>query len=388
MFVGDLLIKGSESKNIRVSSFAGNLRMKIVPAMRNVAATAEKFAGIDSIGDFPSFEREILPLVHTKVSMQASFYGSESYKYGYYNEMLKYSGCKFSKFSLLPGTEHGVRFGQAKWKYNGANIAYACHSDNRVNEIREADDCMPVFVVGPYIHYAEPYYSKAREEELKKKLGRTLLVVLSHSYEGDSTRNAAGNCVETIYERYGADFDTVMVCVYWNDMKEPEVEQFRERGAFLVSAGFREDPNFVRRLKTIISLSDYVVGNDIGTNLGYCMSMGKQFALVCSGNRIPSDEYYTQVYGEFEEAFTPLDGKYEFSKEQKEQQKNLLRRWWGIGEFEKTPEEMLSILTLVQKICKCCGYNTDNRDRAVKELLAGDKLSDAERRELLKALGQ
>lgn len=390
MLLGKLLVKGSESENIRVSSFFGKLRMKTVPSLRRVTAVAKQFAEIDSVGNFAEFEKAISPLVHTKQSIQAAYYGSESYKYGYYNELLKYSHTDFTSFSLLPGMEHGVRFSSVPVRYNSANVAYACHSDNRICEIHDKNKYMPVFVIGPYVNYAEPYYSEEKTAELKKKLGKTLLVVLSHSYEGDASRNAAENLVETVYERYGSDFDTVMVCVYWNDVKEPEVEGFRQRGAFLVSAGFREDPNFVRRLRTVISLADYVVGNDIGTNMGYCMALGKQYALICSGNREPDDQYYTKAYNDFDTAFTPADGKYEFTADQKRAQKELCRRWWGIGEFERTPEEMGAILSLVHKLCKLSGYSMEKRDDTVKRLLSGEdgKLTEQELRLLRQAVGK
>jgi hypothetical protein len=52
-------------------------------------------------------------------------------------------------------------------------------------------------------------------------------------------------------------------------------QNYIDAGFKIVTAGNIFDINFIRRLKSIISLADLTVANSIGTHLGYCIYMGK-----------------------------------------------------------------------------------------------------------------
>ena len=43
----------------------------------------------------------------------------------------------------------------------------------------------------------------------------------------------------------------------------------------MVCAGHAYDPHFLDRLRTLIELSDITLSNNLGTHIGYCVSLGK-----------------------------------------------------------------------------------------------------------------
>lgn len=141
--------------------------------------------------------------------------------------------------------------------------------------------CLPasirVHVLGPYISYVKSLYSYEKLERMKKKLGRTLLVFPLHSvddkeyteYDIDEFIRE----VDAIKDQYC--YDTVMVCMYWRDIHTNTFIPYKKKGWKIVTAGHRLDSNFLRRLRSIILLSDMVVTNGVGTHVGYAVCLNK-----------------------------------------------------------------------------------------------------------------
>lgn len=346
----------------------------------------EEFRGIDSIGDFPAFQAKITELKKNEYGYYCSSSRYEDTRfYGYHDALAEYSGYKKRKYPIFTGIEHGIRFGEMLWPYFDYNTCYVCEGRERIREISDRDPWMPVFPVGPYIHYAKQYYSEERIAQEKKKNGRTLLVFPGHSCEWvEDTRE--NDIFSIVFDKYAGSFDTVMVCTYWRDADGDEVKRFQERGAKVVSAGFRADENFLRRLKTIISLADVVIGNDIGTNMGFAMYLKKPFILegLCQVN--PKDHLFSEYYRELYDAFA-LRGQEDFTEEQKRKQQEIYERFWG-EKCIKTAEELYSLFALIDKMMRKARFDIRKYHAIIRQEVKENSILTAEEAGLLKSLLQ
>ena len=139
---------------------------------------------------------------------------------------------------------------------------------------------VPVFSVGPYIHYAKGIYSEIEYKEKKLEIGRMLLVFLPHSEEFVHRVYNKNEFIDKIVSRYSMDFDSIWMCAFWVDINDDICKYAEEKGIHVVTAGFRFDENFDRRLRTIIELSDVVLCGDIGTFIAYSLHLKKPVARI------------------------------------------------------------------------------------------------------------
>lgn len=329
-------------------------------------------SSIDSILNYDSFV-EYLHLFKSEQKLKPMMTPSdvfwENKLYGYYNELVKYSGCVSSVVPYIGKLEHGIRFGSARWNYINTRISYGCQGPKRTWEIRNVDGLMPIFILGPYIHYSNYYYKDEEQKTVKNKLGKTLLVFPSHSWHGDMTRNSGPIYIDRLIKDYSNKFDTILACVYWNDFDALDIRLLQDNGFKLVSAGFTRDPNFCPRLKSIISLSDYVVGNDIGTNIGYCLYMGKQFELLdCPDRIIRNDPVFEANYQRFKEAFSK-EPDAEFTPVQFEKQRTLYQAFWGGDDYIYSKEDLAIAFNLIKKLCRDMHYWTNKKEKVIIQYL-------------------
>lgn len=161
---------------------------------------------------------------------------------------------------------------------NSLDILYrtpiVCMSDFR-KKILENRAGKQAYVIGPYIAYAEDYYSKDMFQSEKAKYGKTLLVLPKHS---GSERPQSYNIQEFIneIESIKYNFDTVMVCIYARDFRNGNLwKVYRDMGYIIVSAGYVFSENFLSRQKTILKLADAVIMNGFTTGLGYAVYLNK-----------------------------------------------------------------------------------------------------------------
>ena len=210
-----------------------------------------------------------------------SSYAADSKMYGHIEAIYKYAGMTTSiNYIAFSKVEHGTFVptnGMNKELINlHCNIllmgSYKSELVHKINPLK------PVFTVGPYIYYAEPIYSDDLILKMKSKYGKTLLVFPSHSYEGCGTEQNDIAFVNYVMNVVAKSYDTVIVSVYWNDIEDNVFKLFEDAGAILVSSGFRGDPNFIRRLKTLFLLADGVCGDSFGTHIGYSLFMKKKFS--------------------------------------------------------------------------------------------------------------
>lgn len=336
-----------------------------------------RISKVDSILDYNSFCDIVRFLkAHPEITLNRyDSYGREALRnYGYYQELLNYAKVEKTRVPYISTIEHGVRFGSQSWDEVSQfqySISCACQGRGRISEAYSLYPWKPVFVLGPYIHYASPYYSDEKAMQMKNELGKVLLVFPSHSWE-KGEKKVDNNLFDIVYKKYANDYDTVLVCAYWNDIDAPILDLFAQNGATIVSAGFRNDPNFIRRLKTIISLADEVVVDDIGTNIGFCKYMNKPVFLECSSSRFPNDKYFTENFERFHEAFFSQNGH--FTEKQFQQQEDLYNFFWGGKEYLKTAEEVKDIFEVLKVMCKETHYNINKMPDFIRTHCTGTNI--------------
>lgn len=199
--------------------------------------------------------------------------------YGIAYELKKFVGMDINKILNKCSIEHGL--GLRKVVCQIEVMHHISHiltfSPFREEVIKELTDITPV-AIGPYIAYAEDYRSKEYIKE-KKKNRRILLVMPSHSIPGISAEYSIKHFIEQI-EIMKREFDEVVVCLYFEDMKKGLWKSYKSKGYQVLSAGNIRCPYFLSRLKYILSLSDAVVANGITTGMAYAMYMNRPFRLI------------------------------------------------------------------------------------------------------------
>ena len=174
--------------------------------------------------------------------------------------------------------EHGVYFGDYVAEDEAVDSGFPkliTFGRQRVEHLKKVSN-VEIIPIGPYIYYASPSLSDEEIETIHKKNGKTLLVFPTHSIDRVDMEFDTDLFIQRI-EAFQRDhgFEKVMVCLFYKDIMLGREKAYMERGFQVVSAGYRDDPMFLRRLKSFILLSDYTASNDVGTHVGYCVSLGK-----------------------------------------------------------------------------------------------------------------
>ena len=205
--------------------------------------------------------------------------GTSNTTYGIAHHLKRYAEID-TNIPLNCTLEHGLCFMgtvcQSEVSHHNSRILTI--SPYREKIIKELTELIPV-VIGPYIAYVENYRPKEYIDEVKKKNGRTLLVMPSHSIQGMNVEYDIKQFIQKI-EKVKTEFDTILVCVYYEDLKKGLWKLYREKGYGIVSAGNTGSPYFLNRLKYIFSISDAVIANGATTGLAYAMHMQKPIRLV------------------------------------------------------------------------------------------------------------
>jgi len=201
--------------------------------------------------------------------------------YGHAAALKRYAGLDPDR-PLNAVVEHAPFNRDYVWRHDkGAGFADVfCFGPDRGPVIQSVPD-RRAHPLGPYIHYAEPLLDPAGLAAEKKRLGRSLLVFPAHSSLYVRFSYDQQDFFRRI-EELGREFDSIRVCLYFQDVLDRSVDQYFERGYECVSAGHMFDPLFLPRLRTIIEGSSACLSNSWGTYLGYAVWMGKPFQLVDS----------------------------------------------------------------------------------------------------------
>lgn len=213
------------------------------------------------------------------VNMSIEIPGTTNDSYGTAYHLKRYAEID-TNIPLNCTLEHGLCYIETVCQYEVShhNSHILTLSPFREKVIRKLTRLIPV-AIGPYIAYAENYCSKEYIDEVRKENGRTLLVMPSHSIQGIDIGYDVRQFIDEI-EKVKKDFDTVLVCIYFEDLKKGLWKPYRKKGYKIVSAGNTSSLYFLERLKYIFSLSDAVIANSATTGLAYAMYMDMPIRLI------------------------------------------------------------------------------------------------------------
>lgn len=203
---------------------------------------------------------------------------------------------------------------------------------------------VPVYCIGPYIHYASPLLNEEEVQKEKRRLGRNILVFPSHSFNEETPVFLKNELIDQI-KYLSRDFDCVRISLHHQDIIKGLAKDYLAAGFECVTAGHTQDVHFLPRLRSIIECSTCTLSNNMGTHIGYCLGLGKPHHIISqkidyrNGNKYVIDAYTNSV---------PMRNLYqELSKEMTREitslQYELADPLFGLS-MVKSPLEMKSIL--------------------------------------------
>ena len=215
---------------------------------------------------------------------------------------------------------------------------------------------VPVYTVGPFIHYAKGIYSAEEVVEMKKKLGKVLTIFMPHSTEAMGVEYKEKNFIDEVLSCYKKQFDTIWACVYWADINHPICDYLQNKGVHLVSAGYRFDPLFDRRLKTIFEFTDAVACGDGGTFVSYALYHNIPVAFFDMGVTNPGQINKEHLYWEtgYDYNYSSNYAKF-FNKELKitKEQRDFINETAGFDKIRE-PKYFQYVLDISKDIWKFC----------------------------------
>lgn len=128
--------------------------------------------------------------------------------------------------------------------------------------------------IGPLIRYAEALHPARPGDD-----GRRLLVFPAHSIQTGVVEFDVDAFLSAVRE-YGAEFDEVVVCLYWKDVLLGRAEAYRKRGLRCVTAGHMYDRQFLFRFLDLLRAATAVATNEVGTHVPYAVLTGKPVWIV------------------------------------------------------------------------------------------------------------
>ncbi|TPG40092.1 hypothetical protein [Flavobacterium pectinovorum] len=218
------------------------------------------------------------------------FYPNEIQFYGFDHVISKYTGL--TNLKSIISNEHGFMFSTFVSNHYIKNDVIMTFSDFREEQIKKKySDEVNVVKIGPYIHYADSLLSLEEKVKIKNEISKTLLVFPFHSIDGVLSSFDTDTFIENI-EKYKTEnnFDTVLVCLYWKDIQIGRAENYIKKGYRVTTAGHINDRFFLNRLKSIIELSDFVISNEVGTYIAYCLCLNKKIKLINQKSEVVGEQ--------------------------------------------------------------------------------------------------
>lgn len=182
-----------------------------------------------------------------------------------------------------------------------------------------------IICAGPYIQYAQSILTDEQSKLIKGKLGKILLVFPSHSIDALHAKFDIKDFIDFILvKKHQYNFNTVIVCLYWKDVELGMDKSYIDHGFMVVTAGHIYDYYFLDRLKSIIEISDYTISNEVGTHIGYCVSMNKPHYIYMS-----KIQYVPDIHAADSEKMVNIRNAYkqEISSVQKQEIINKFSHW-------------------------------------------------------------
>nr|WP_174507017.1 hypothetical protein [Acinetobacter sp. Marseille-Q1620] len=319
---------------------------------KEVATLASKMSNYDTIEDISILEKLKFEIIHnSKPFFSYNLNQTSSRLYGIHSSIFKNITDKNIYF---PSAEHGLIFHNSNWSDTQETLRACCltFGDFRKSILQKFYKT-PIFCIGPYIHYADDYYTEEQFNNKKKELGKNLLVFPTHSTDDSSITYDQANFVDKIVT-LKKDFDSISVCIFWWNVDDPIVKILQNIGCHIVSAGYREDKNFLPRLKTIIKLSDFTIGDSIGTHIGYCLYLNKPFSYFSNNTNIEHSSLGDKNNQDFiNKHLNILKKAFLNSTHITLEQVTLANYYWGFDQIKsnKEIEDIYKINKIITKNC-------------------------------------
>lgn len=237
--------------------------------------------------------------------------------------------------------EHGLCYAEyaplllsiLKRKKLGRIFTYSERRKGQLERILEKEGYHnEVIAIGPMINLVPNFHTKEELVAIKKKLGKVLLVFPMHSWTGVDNIFDDDELVMEI-ERLKPNFNTVMVCMYYMDIRKGKHIPYEQKGYTVVCNGDRFDCHFIQRHRDIIELSDVTMSNGIGTHVGYSICLNRPHYYFKQKMEQKIDEKYQNETPEqefrigFEQELVNVFGKFSFGIT--EEQKKFVKLYWG-----------------------------------------------------------
>ena len=230
--------------------------------------------------------------------------------YGNLKAIKNATGSNFEKNCLI---EHGLYFGEYvienECNIKGLKTIYT-YGQYRLNSLNKSnvllDKNINVIPIGPYIVHAKNFCSPKKQGKIKEKYGKILLVFPFHSSAERETKFNERDFIKKIQD-ISKDYDSVFVSMFWLDIVYQNHQLYLDAGFKIVTSGHRNDPYFLRRLRDLINLSDMTMSNEIGTHIGYCISLGKPHFLY--SQEIISEDILNKPTDKFDENYKSIVAK-------------------------------------------------------------------------------
>lgn len=185
---------------------------------------------------------------------------------------------KFNKDCII---EHGLYFGEyvllddLKMKKPQVIYTYGNYRKNVLENCNhESLEGVRIEAIGPYINYVSNFNTSKVLDKIKKKYGKILLVFPTHASPEVDLNYKENEFFEKISE-IAKEYDKVFISLFWLDIIKGKHLQYEKLGYKVVTAGSRNDPRFLNRLRDLIEISTMTMSNDIGTHIGYCICLNK-----------------------------------------------------------------------------------------------------------------
>jgi hypothetical protein len=269
--------------------------------------------------------------------------------YGHATLLKKYAGFPAAR-PLPVSVVHGLRFDGRVWKYDFSElhttgfVASPWHVDGLRGQVE-----IDVLAVGPLIHYAVGLWNAEQLAAVRGKLGRILLVYPVHSTHWvDTDYDASRFCAQI--EAAAANFDSVVVCLYWRDVLRGRHREYMARGFLCVTNGHMFDVQFLERQRSLMEACSGLLTNGMGTHVGYAVYLGKPVQLLLSdvsysvrgpGTIVESDSA-DRIIRKFAAVFAA--GPLVLSQDQRD----LAGFYWGFGS-ERSVVEMAQLFEESEK---------------------------------------
>ena len=343
----------------KIVKFSNNTRIRRI---------TKEFENIDSIRDFQTFMKKCMNYTKDRKLKKLVFPNSENTMYGQLRSLYDYAGLEYKETPFIH-LEHGVNFSiddVPELKFSISTVMLF-QSDYKKEMIHKKDPYKPVFAIGPYIRYTKPYYDSETVQVMKEALGRTVVIYLGHTWERVSVERDIEEYKRIIRE-YKESFDSIIFCLYWTDCRPELVEQLQtEDKVHFVSAGYRGDPKFLARTRTILEMADMVVGNDIGTFVGYAICLGKKVQYINTNDVVKMEHVSPNVVNAKKRKQRIISA---INSDNKNELSQLYNEFWG-GDCLKTPQEMREILLFAEEVARK-SFGLKKRFSTVTKAIIGD----------------